>query len=317
MWKQCGSRSALALLFVAALLAGGHGSAGRTSGAAYPPGKSPAETLIALNTTSRAAYAAWRAEALADCGPVVLLDGDVVALEYGVFRQRVRYMPDLYHTLKTVGHVPLAVYALLVRHTGGELADKRLFDLARYRRLVRTAGPALEKCPLTKDQLARQKKILAASTEFLGGVLKHRRVQAKGLLAYVRRTRPLLDANTAEAARAQIDALHRQMSAWRRRLTEKEWKSLKVIVMGMQMPRKDNLAVQYFARLLGEKGEGARIIYAESIADERKALNLLGTHLVDTRIGSDFFNDPLYMHRDLLRTAAREYLDELFKKARP
>jgi hypothetical protein len=142
-------------------------------------------------------------------------------------------------------------------------------------------------------------------------------VARKELLAYVRRMRPLLLAGVRGAARAQIDALHRQTKAWRARLGERDWKRTKVIVMGSQMPRRGNLAVQYFARLLGVRGEGPRIVYAEAIFDEEKALALLGTHLVDTRIGADFFDDPGYMDRDLLRNAAREYLDELFKMSDP
>ena len=93
-----------------------------------------------------------------------------------------------------------------------------------------------------------------------------------------------------------------------------EWKRLTVVVMGRQLPRKDNLAVQYFARLFGEPGEGRRIIYAEALFDEAKALDLLGTHLVDTRIGEAFFADPQRMHRDLLGEAAKVHLDTLFKK---
>ncbi len=81
--------------------------------------------------------------------------------------------------------------------------------------------------------------------------------------------------------------------------------------MGSQMPRKDNLAVQYFARLLGETGEGRRIIYAEAIFDEHRALNLLGTHLLDREIAASFFDDPLRMNRDLLGDAAAEYLRTL------
>jgi hypothetical protein len=86
--------------------------------------------------------------------------------------------------------------------------------------------------------------------------------------------------------------------------------------MGSQLPRKDNLAVQYFARLLGEKGEGKRIVYAEAIFDEAKALALLGTRRIDTRIGEDFFDDPLRMHRDLLGDAGKARLDELFAKGK-
>src|SRR5437899_31790 len=71
---------------------------------------------------------------------------------------------------------------------------------------------------------------------------------------------PLMD-NATDAAKAELDEMHRRVLAWKSELPADEWKALHVIVMGSAMPRKDNRAVQYFARLLGEPGEGPRIIY--------------------------------------------------------
>lgn len=97
-------------------------------------------------------------------------------------------------------------------------------------------------------------------------------------------------------------------------MSEEEWKGLSVVILGSPLPRSQNLAVQYFARLLGEPGEGRRITFAESIRDEAKALDLMATRLQDTGIGIDFFNDPLRMHRDLLSDAARDYLPLLIDR---
>jgi hypothetical protein len=44
---------------------------------------------------------------------------------------------------------------------------------------------------------------------------------------------------------------------------------------------------------------------------------MLGTRLVDTRIGAAFFEDPTRMQRDLLSDAAKQFLDELFPEAKP
>jgi hypothetical protein len=95
---------------------------------------------------------------------------------------------------------------------------------------------------------------------------------------------------------------------WKNELAPEEWETLTVVVMGTQLPRKSNLAVQYFARLLGEPSEGRRIIYAEALFDETRAIDLMATRLVDTQVGIDFFNDPMRMHRDLLADAAQNYL---------
>ena len=107
------------------------------------------------------------------------------------------------------------------------------------------------------------------------------------------------------------------MRAWRATLTDGEWERLTVIALVGQLPRRGNMAVQHFARLLGEPGEGRRIIYAEGLGDEQRALDLLGTRLVDTGLGAAFFGDPARLHRDLLGDAAKEALDELFRDQKP
>jgi hypothetical protein len=81
-----------------------------------------------------------------------------------------------------------------------------------------------------------------------------------------------------------------------------------VIVIGSQMPRRGNLDVQYFAHLLGLKGEGPRLTYAEGLWEEPAALRLLGTRLADQEPGRLFFNDDQRLARDLLADGATEYL---------
>src|SRR5262249_18003502 len=120
-----------------------------------------------------------------------------------------------------------------------------------------------------------------------------------------------------DAARAQLKILDERVRALRASLTDEEWSRLTVIVLGSQLPRKNNLGVQYFARLLGVPGEAPRIIYAEGLGTEQRALDLLGTYLVDTRVGTAFFDDSTRMYRDLLGDAAKQILDEMFKEPAP
>src|SRR5262249_23698126 len=117
--------------------------------------------------------------------------------------------------------------------------------------------------------------------------------------------------HATDAARAQLDTTHQQMTKWRGQLSADEWKALHVVIIGSPMPRKGNLAVQYFSRLLGEKGEGLRIVYAESLWDESKALNLLAVSLVDSNMAVDFFNDEMRMHIDLLAPLAEKLLKKM------
>jgi hypothetical protein len=315
--------TALAILALSALFASGDDAPpkpapGAPTAAANKGRAAPAEdVLLALNDASRVAYRRAREEALARCGPVVLVEGDDLVLVYGLYRSTARLAPDIYRTLKSMSHIPLAVHALLDGRSGEALDDKRLYDLKQYRDLVAAAASGLGDRGLGAESLKRAGAIADESLVFLAGVIEARRVEGKALDEYRRRMRPLLEASAAEAARAQIDALHRQMKAWKGRLTDAEWGQLRVVVMGTQLPRRGNLAVQYFARLLGEAGEGGRVVYAEALFDESRALDLLGTRLVDTRIGTAFFEDAARMHRDLLSDAARAYLDEVFPVVKP
>ncbi len=276
-----------------------------------------ADPLAALNDASRAAYRSAREDALRHCGPVLLVEWDNLVLRYGTQRREAPIIPARYHVLKAVSHVPLALYSLLSPATEANLDAARLYDLRCYREQVQAAKAALAGRGLAQAQLDRQNEILDACLDFLTAVLQRQRVAARELTCFTCQLRPLLDANTRDAARLELTMLHEQVGKWRATLTDEEWKRVSVIVLGSQMPRRDNLAVQYFARLLGEPGEGRRILYAEGLGDEQRALDLLGTHLVDTRIGAAFFDDPARMYRDLLGDAAKEVLDELFRGSRP
>ena len=116
-------------------------------------------------------------------------------------------------------------------------------------------------------------------------------------------------ANAADAARVQIDAYHAQVSAWRRQVPAEEWSRLRVLILGPQMPRKHNVAAQYFAKLMGLPGESQRLVYAEELSGEPQGLNLLATHRLDAELAAAFFGDPARMEIDLLGNAASVYLD--------
>lgn len=271
------------------------------------------DPLFALNEASRAAYRRAKESALAKAGPVLLVEGDNLVLKRRGERIEVRFTPDLYHTLKTVAHIPLAL-DVMVTSAGddGQLDASGLDELRRYRDLIVRARERLDAIELKKETSQRQSKIVAASLEFLDSVAEARACRAAERIAYTRRMAPLVLANADEAAGAALDSLHKLVGQWMERMSAAEWERLIVVVMGRQLPRQENLAVQYFARRLREPGEGARIVYAEALFDEPKALDLLATRLVDTGVGVDFFDDPRRMYRDLLGDAAKVHLPRLF-----
>jgi hypothetical protein len=309
---MCALRIPMFLLMLSSLLlAAGHGQARRDTSTDETV-RAAAAALASVNTSCRAVYRAARERALARTGPVVLFDGDELVFRYGETRRASKITPGIYTDLKTVAHVALGLAALLTPPEPEALAPARLFALKSYRETIDKARKAIRQRPLSKGQRQRQERILDTCDELLSEVIRDKKIEPKGVVSGLRKLRLPLELNTAEAARAQIDSLHRAMTAWKAKLSDEEWARLQVVVQGSAMPRKNHLAVQYFARLLGETGEGRRIIYAEALFDESRALTLLGTHLLDTQLGSDVYDDPQRLHRDLLADAAKGYLDELF-----
>ena len=269
--------------------------------------------LEVLNRATRELYAGGRARELATIPAVILVSGDDLILRKGGKRVVARVIPPDYHALKCVAHTVLGLFAHLGHEPGKPLGPDRVRLLVEYRALLAAAGPAAETCGFNAETLARQKRIVARGLTFLDAVLKVGQVSADDLTAYCRASRPDVLANAAAAARAQLTATHRQVLAWKKDMTAEEWGSLTVIVQGGQTPRAENAVVQYFARLFGETaGEGRRVVYAEGMWDEDKALNLLGTLRLDGRLSVAVFNDPFRLYRDLLADAARPVIDDLF-----
>jgi hypothetical protein len=266
--------------------------------------------LTELNNAFRAAYADAKKRVLAASGPTLIVNGDNFSLLRDHQRLEASVAVAIYDPVKTIAHIPLAIYVTLTPGNG-VVDDDRLQTLASLRKLIPPAEASLDALKLPAGTLARQKKIVAASLSFIDSVAETRSLARPKLLEFTRGMAPLVMANVTEAARAQLDAVHAQVSAWRRELNPEEWDRLHVLIVGPHMPRQDLVVTQYFLRLLHEPAEGRRVIYAESLWQEPAALDLLGTHLLDGSVGDAFFGDYTRMHRDLLGDAAKQYLPHL------
>jgi len=272
------------------------GAAGAQTAAA-PAGPVQPAALTALNDAFRTAYAEAKTRVLAEAFPTLIVNGDNFALlRSGGRREEANVGTPIYDPVKTIAHVPLAIYVIL---TPGEgvVDEARLETLAGLRELIPPAEASLDAVKLPEATRERQKRIVADSLEFLDKVAEQRRFTRAELVGFTRRMAPLVMQNVVEATRAQLDATHAQVSAWRKELSAEEWQRLQVVIIGPHMPR-----------------EGRRVVYAESLWQEPQALDLLGTHLLDGGVGEAFFGDYMRMHRDLLGDAAKAYLPRLLGK---
>ena len=299
-------RSALVLLISALISAAGVPA--QTMPAPAGPEQPPA--LTSLNNAFRAAYADAKSRVLASSGPMLIVNGDHFALLRDGRRIEANVGAPVYDPVKTIAHIPLAIYVTLTPGEGA-LGDDRLKTLDGLRRLIPPAERSLDTLKLAAATLAHQKQIVAASLAFLDDVASTHKFARSSLLAFTHGMAPLVMENVTEATRAQLDAIHAQVSAWRRDLSPREWDQLHVLIIGPHMPREDLVVTQYFLRLLHEPREGRRVVYAESLWQEPQALDLLGTHLLDGSVGEAFFGDYMRMHRDLLGDAASQYLPRL------
>jgi len=269
--------------------------------------------LTALNNAFRAAYADARSRVLASFGPTLIVNGDNFVLLRDGRRVEANVGVPIYDPVKTIAHIPLAVYVTLTPGDG-VVGEDRLKTLVGLRELIPPAAASLDTLKLSAATLARQKRIVATSLAFLDDVASRRKCARSELVTFTRGMAPLVMENVTEATRAQLDATHAQVSAWRRDLSPREWDQLHVLIVGPHMPREDLVVMQYFLRLLHEPREGRRVVYAESLWQESQALDLLGTHLLDGGVGEAFFGDYMRMHRDLLGDAASRYLAEMLPK---
>jgi hypothetical protein len=264
-----------------------------------------ADPLAQLNAAFAEAYRQAKADARARSGPVLLLAGDqLLLLRGGARAAAAEVRPPLYHRLKMVDHVPLALL-LLGLAPDHPVPPGRLEELRGQVRATRD-GLAVW-CP--PDLRGRQERILDACAALLKTWPGPGRPEPGRLERFAAELGPLLLANAGDAAAAELEALDRAASRFRKDLGEAGWRSARVVILGAHMPRDQEIALQYFTRLLGEPGEGGRIVYAEGLARPEEGLELLATHQVDGVLGGACFRDPARMHRDVLADGARRWLD--------
>jgi hypothetical protein len=301
------TRRAFALGFAGSILLVGL-AAGRSLIAEHRSQARP-DAFQQIDLDFRALYSSGRAATLERLSPVIVVEMDQLILIRNGMQTGVELIPPLYHRLKSVTHIPLALYVGLAPFGDAPLNDDRLGRLREFRGRIEAVAKLLDDAGFSPEQLARSRTMIERSTALLDGVLAKRTYDHAELILLTRAMAPLVLAHVADAARAQIDAYHAQILLWRRQIPADEWGRLRVVVMGPQLPRKHNVAVQYFAKLMGLPGESRRLVYAEELSGRAQALTLLSTHQIDSMLSTAFFEDPERMEIDLLGNAASVYLD--------
>jgi len=263
-----------------------------------------ADPLDQLNAAFRSGYTEAKARSQPRGEPVLVVAGERLLL-FQDRRQTAEapIRPPLYHRLKAVAHVPLAL-SLMLDPEGEPPAPERLAAL----RALAAAARAEVADRFPEPDRARQERILDASLALLDG-FRAGAPEPGRLRGFTRELGPLVLANAEAAAALELDQLDRAVGRFRQDLGPAAWSRARVVIIGAHMAREGEVSLQYFCRLLGEPGEGGRIVFAEGLWEPAAALDLLATHRVDAGVGAAFFDDPARMHRDLLADGAQRWLD--------
>ena len=266
------------------------------------------DNMIGANDLFRQIYAQSKQAIINSLGPVIILDHDKMTLINKGKRVSATITPPRYHALKTVDHIPLTTFVLLSDNTNEPLDKPTLAALETCKAAAQKARGDLTSADLAAETMHRQIEIMNTSINFIDKALSAGSVTQQKLNSFAQSVRRASMGNGANAVAAQISALNETVTSWKKQMSPDEWDKVYVIRMSGHMPRHREVTMQYFEKLLGEKREGNRIIYAENVDSEARALDLLATHILDQRIAQAYFDSPWRMHEDLLSDVAEKYL---------
>jgi hypothetical protein len=194
----------------------------------------PAGPLGEVDQRFLDSYCALQVSVFAHQTPYVVVSGSNLILHLGAGSGKgpdeEKGIPDTYHALKDIAHVPFSVYLLLTSlEKGFVTVDQQKTALTTLKDRIEAANSSLDSKYLAKDQIDRQKQILDASERLVVAALNSGHTSETTLSAFASEMGPLMLQNAWDAGCEQIKTTHAQMMAWKKQLAEQEWANLRVV----------------------------------------------------------------------------------------
>jgi hypothetical protein len=284
----------------------------------------PSGPLGDVNTTFLNEYVA-RINAITMEHPLyVEVSGNNLILHRNGQDESKRVIPDIYHALKDVSHIPFLVYLRLSSLSRSEqLSETEIGGLETLSTEISAARDALATGGFNDVQTKRQQRIVDGSLTILQTTIETKRIPSSTLEGFTRSMAPLLLENIDDAACYAIQGMHVQMMQWKSSMTSEEWKRITVINPGTFQPRYRSLPTQYFGWLFpapappwAYPGENQRVIYSEFLHPHRDSAELLATILIDADTATAFFGNRWRLSEDLLGDSAARCIARLPKRDR-
>jgi hypothetical protein len=218
--------------------------------------------------------------------------------------------PPIYTKMKTLGHIPLAIFCLFCDHMGGRLTADLLARISQYRGALESSAEDLD----TSDEvqqgiLPKPSPVYAKVIAFLDAVIAKEGASGEEIAAFAQSVGEDIAPLLAAAARAQLDACNALVTHIRKQLlSDEQWHEVRVLVLGPYMARQGQLFLQYFSQLLDTPNQGdRRLVYFDG-DDLQSAFDRLGTTMLDAMASDAIFGDRERLHRDVLADETTRYL---------
>ena len=260
-------------------------------------------------------------KAVAKTHPIyVEISGSNLILHRDGQEESVRVLPDIYHALKDVAHVPFLVYLELAPLATGNqtFTSEQVSQLQNLSTKIAAARNALPTGHFNEAQLIRQQRMIDGSIDFLHNAMNQGRVDRPALEEFAHVMGPLMMANSDEAGCYQVQETHAQMMKWKNTMGADEWNHLIAINRSGHQPRYRNVATQYFGWLFNSPapkwaypGESERVIYAESLPKTQGTEDELVSILIDADASTAFLSDRWRLSEDILSDGAARCIAKL------
>jgi hypothetical protein len=273
-------------------------------------------------------YCAQQVAVFAHQTPYVVVSGSKLILHWGSGSNKTpdeeKGIPDTYHALKDMAHVPFSVYLFLDSvEKGFVTVDQQKAALTTLKDRMEAARSSLDSKYFAKEQIERQKQILDASERLVVAALSAGHTSQATLSVFASEMGPLMLQNAWDAGCEQIETTHAQIMAWKKQLTEEEWANLRVVNVARHQARYRNAATQYFRWLFGDNGpawgypgESMRVIFAETLGKDGTSIDELTTVEIDSDASQAFFKDRWRMSEDILSSGAAACIAKLADRDR-
>jgi|GEM_PF-4819871 len=256
-------------------------------------------------------------ELTAKTRPVMIIARNVTVVSENGEKSYPRDGPG-YNELKSVSHVLLGIIGAVTPWPDDEAATTRMTkDFTTIRSEIDSFLAVIDGLDLPKETLAKQRDMLTMAGAFIDRAMKDEDLTRAEVTQAINDMRPVWAANMRDAARTELDSLHRAVSAARKDLDADAWARTYVVSHGGPNVRAVNVVQLYLQRVMPDKVAAGQVLFAVDTHGKDKMIDYAGYTRMQRIVGAWAFGDPKRMEVDLLGYEAGAILDEMIPALPP